>query len=169
MLSAIDLSHDAEPLELLLEFHTRLRSNLRMARVMVDLTDPRVIRSMAHGLRKFLEDELPLHMDDEEQSVEPRLHARNAALDHALALMDAEHTNDMDYVDQMLGICRQLEHDPYSIPKLRSSLHTTAWQLTGRLEAHMIAEETKIFPALQELPIQERRAITHEMRRRRMI
>lgn len=158
-----------EIVDLLLACHGRIRSFAAMAVAVgerTDLTDDDVVDGCARVQRYFSE-ALPLHMEDEEDGVLPRLHGRSPELDAALETMSEEHDAHAVLLRQLLALCASLRVDPRDA-NARAALGPVAKQLLVELEEHLAAEERIVFPAIRELLTSEQQAeMVRELRARR--
>lgn len=159
----------ADLVGLLLECHERIRSFVRMAAEIGrrgDLTHAEVVEGCDACTRYFTQ-AFPLHVEDEEQSVLPRLEGCDAALDAALEEMQAEHESHLPLLASLLEDLRVVKEDP-GAATTRARLHATATQLAEAFERHLSREEQVIFPALRARWTQETEAeAMRELRARR--
>jgi iron-sulfur cluster repair protein YtfE (RIC family) len=155
--------------ELLLECHERIRKFTRMAHELAAAraADPDEIRQVAGQVRRYFVESLPLHVEDEEQDVLPRLTGRDREVDRALADMRAEHAAHGPLVTRLVDLCEQLVRDPRQLAARTDELGGVAGRLTSEFEAHLASEERVIFPALRGLPSSARDEILAAVRRRR--
>ncbi len=158
----------ADPLALLLACHERIDRYLgglaELAR-MQDPEDPRVAPT-AEAVARYLREGLPLHGQDEDLSLAPRLRALgyDPALESALARMEAEHVRMDEGLPDLLALLDAL---PLGEPDLGERLESHHAWLDLLLRDHMAMEEAVIFPKIARLPEAERRAIVVEIRGRR--
>lgn len=149
----------------LADCHARIRAHCAEARALAALApervDPRAVVS-AHSLRAYFGVALPLHAQDEDRSIAPRLGPEAAALTREL---DAQHAR----IEQLT---ERLDHD------WRARAEGTEWRqwtlqrqdteaLVLLLDAHLALEEAELFPRVSALPSAERRVIVGEMMARR--
>lgn len=145
--------------------HGRIRALLPSldALIAADPDDPRA-RATCDAMERYLRDALPLHAQDEDLSLAPRLldTEPDDALVAALDRMEAEH----DAVDAGRRACiaalerwRQ-DGDPAALAEPRRFL-------TELLLPHIEAEERDIFPAMSALPAAELAVMLDELRSRR--
>lgn len=161
-----------DTVDLLLECHARIRHfsalGVRLANAVA--APPSEVAETARQVRRYFEVALPLHVEDEEQSIAPRLVGINAALDDALAAMRDEHALAEPSLAQLVALCSRLGEAPSELGAVQAQLATTARNLTELFDAHLAAEEARIFPALRDhLDDAERTLITGEMRQRREV
>lgn len=158
-----------ELVDLLLECHGKIRQFTALARDAGErpsLSEPEVVDACQRVERYFVE-ALPLHVRDEEESIEPRLSGRSEALDRDLQSMQLEHREHDALVAALVGACRALCATPLDAER-RRELSQAAERLSLAIEPHLELEETRIFPALRELLTAEQRAtISSELRARR--
>lgn len=158
-----------ELVDLLLACHGRIRSFLELAIAIgarEDASNDDVIDASAR-VRRYFADALPLHVEDEEEGVLPRLHGRSAALDAALDRMCVEHDEHRPPLRRLLALCASLpEHAGDA--DARRELGRAASELREVLEPHLREEERVVFEAIRELlSPEDRRAIVAELRARR--
>jgi hemerythrin-like domain-containing protein len=152
----------------LLECHERIRRFTDMAVRLgaAENAGEDDIRSAAGEVRRYFVEALPLHVEDEERSIVPRLEGREPELDAALARMHAEHESHEPLVSSLLSICDELVRTPAS--ELRGRLIPLAADLRRELGLHLEEEEAIILPAIDRLISKEEQAqIVAEMAARR--
>jgi iron-sulfur cluster repair protein YtfE (RIC family) len=154
----------------LLDCHARIRSFTALAERLASATGSSLaeVRDAAEGVHRYFELALPLHAEDEERSILPRLAGRDAAVDRELAAMRREHGEHGDAVARVLTACAVLRRDPAALPRVGASLAEAARGLAAHFEEHLAREERVIFPALRSyLAPAEQDAIRAEMKARR--
>lgn len=160
----------AEIGDLLVECHRRIRKFAAMALRLGEVHEApeHQIADAAHRVRRFFEQALPLHVEDEEQSVLPRLRGRDRTLDEHLQQMSAEHRSHEPLVDPLVATCRLLERSPEHHAARREELFAAASALERELEAHMRQEEELIIPAIARwVEPADRAKMVDELRERR--
>lgn len=170
MLHTIGTKPQGEELvDLLLACHGRIRTFTELAIQIgewADASDADVTGACARVQRYFSE-ALPLHVEDEEEGVLPRLHGRSRELDAALDRMSEEHDRHAAPLRLLLALCASLRANPREAGA-RAAMSAAAHQLRTELEPHLDAEERIVFPAVRALLTHdERRAIVGELRTRR--
>jgi iron-sulfur cluster repair protein YtfE (RIC family) len=116
---------------------------------------------------RYFREALPLHVDDEEQSILPRLQGKSASLDDALAMMHSQHQTHGPTLDALLRALAGVAERPED-QGLRDELRAIASQVVSDFEEHLGLEETIIFPAIAaELSVEARADIMKELRARR--
>lgn len=156
--------------QLLLDCHGRIRHFVALARRLGEADAPTAVevRDSAFRVRRYFGEALPLHVEDEEESVLPRLQGREPSLDDALERMSAEHSEHAPMLAALLHTCRTLESAPERHADLRAALAATATALERLFTAHLEAEEAVVLPAIRDLlPAAEHDAMVHELRARR--
>lgn len=126
------------------------------------------VRDAAARVHRYFAVALPLHAQDEEESILPRLRGADPAVDAELATMRREHAEHGDPVGRLLTACAELQARPGELARLAPSLADAARELQHHFEQHLLREERVIFPAVRrhlDRPTQE--AIQGEMRARR--
>jgi iron-sulfur cluster repair protein YtfE (RIC family) len=81
--------------------------------------------------------------------------------------MHTDHRTQTSAVAELIAQTAALERQPEQHAAIAPGLHALAIQLAMELENHMEFEERTVFPALRELPQQDRDAILAAMRQRR--
>jgi hemerythrin-like domain-containing protein len=125
------------------------------------------VKSAARDVHRYFTEALPRHVEDEEMSILPRLVGRDPDLDAALERMHGEHEEHEAPVSELVSICGQLALE--SEAKVdRERLVALGVELGGAFSAHLLAEETIIFPAIDRwIPSSEQQKILVEMKQRR--
>lgn len=156
---------------LLLECHHRIRTFVRLAEEVgrrVALRKSEVVDACERCARYFRE-AMPLHVEDEEQSVSPRLRGLREEVDGALDTMHAQHGEHEPLVRELLAALEDVRGAPGE-PEGRARLRSRAAALAAQLEPHLYAEEHVLFPAVRSLLTPEVQAeIVLELRARRAL
>ncbi len=154
---------------LLEDCHARIRRFAELAQKLAAARDapPAEVAEAAAGVRRYFAQALPLHVRDEEESIEPRLRGRDAELDAALLTMHAEHLQHGPPLGDLLTLCSELADHPERLAALAPALAGTSAQLGKLFDEHLAREEAVMLPALRQLPSAEQDAIAREMRERR--
>lgn len=128
-----------------------------------DLGDPRVPEAAAQARRYFAEG-LPLHADDEDLSLAPRL---RLAVPASASLMD-DLARDHEAIHACLAtLVIQLDALAQGRQTPHSVLRATVTLLSGLLLPHIEREEAELFPMCAQLSTADRRAISREIVARR--
>lgn len=154
---------------LLVDCHARIRRFTALAGRLTDeqASDPERAEA-AIAVHRYFTVALPLHVDDEEESVVPRLRASAAAeLSFALAEMARQHRALEAILDELVPMWAAIGSAPGSWRGEAATLSSGANALHLGFEDHLALEEKVIFPALASLPPEPRAAIVGEMRARR--
>jgi hypothetical protein len=152
-----------EPAEPFLACHARIRSITELVCRLCDTRDAKEtdIAKTARTVHWYFAMAFPLHTEDEDLSLAPRLLGAPVSreVENAIALQAAQHpiieSITSDVADMALAVAR----DPVSLSSVRQPLGTLAAGLGAVWETHLGLEERVIFPALRELP----RASVQEM------
>ena len=161
---------DDEPITLLTACHTRIRSFTGLALRLGEASGLAAsdVVDAAERVRRYFGEALPLHAQDEEESLAPRLRGRDPALDRALERMAREHLEHGPLLARLIALCVRLEGEPSAHDAVRAELAAVATALSEAMEAHLAAEERDIFPALATaLDPPTRARIASEIRARR--
>jgi len=155
--------------DMLLACHERIRSFTGLAQRLAGATaaSDDEVRELAARIRRYFAEALPLHVQDEEELIVPKLAGTSAALDAALVAMASEHTAHRAACDRMIALCGALELRPEQLAEVAPKLAAVAGELATAFARHLAAEERVIFPALARLPADEREAIAAAIRARR--
>jgi hemerythrin-like domain-containing protein len=159
-----------DAVDLLLECHARIRAFLALARRMGEAGPEQraMLPDAAERVRRYFVEALPLHAEDEEASVLPRLRGRDPALDAELAAMAREHAGHGPPLEALLAACADLGREPARQAELAPAILAAADELGRHFDQHLAREEAVIFPALTRLlTAEERSAMVGEMRARR--
>ena len=161
------------PLDLvdtMLECHARIRSFVEVAKKIGTAREstPSQVASAAADVQRYFRHGLPLHVEDEEKSLIPRLRGRSAELDAALAAMEAEHREHEAPLARLLATMDELMVDPSAHARIATSVTEAAEQLGSAFEHHLGNEERKILPHVRTLLSKsEQSQILAELRARR--
>lgn len=157
--------------DLLGECHQRIRRFIDLARRAASQPDaPRdqVAQACADVERYFVE-ALPLHVADEEESIEPRLRGLSPSVDLALDAMAQQHREHASKLEALLRATVRVRREPHD-ERARGELATATIALETEFEGHLALEENTIFPAIRELLSPEtQESIIVELRRRRRL
>jgi hemerythrin-like domain-containing protein len=156
--------------EVLVDCHQRMRQFTALA---VELAAHRAatadeVREVAAKVHRYFTIALPLHEEDEEASVFPRLLVHAPQLGPCIASLREDHAAHAQHVARLLAVCEQLQAAPERADELRVSLGEEARALSDAWRVHLAAEEGDVFPALRTaLSADDRKAIREEMKERR--
>ncbi len=164
-LGAAPVSDD--PVDALLACHARIRSFSDLAVKLARATDYGLAerREAAGRVVRYFTEAFPKHVDDENESVLPRLRGRSPELDAALDAMAREHDEHLPSVRALVARCERFDAPDGAVDE---ALAAEAAALRAALEAHLAAEEAVILPALRALlTADERAALRSEFAARR--
>lgn len=156
--------------DLLLACHHRIREHLALARRIATAradTPHDSIAAAAARVRSYFGIAFPLHRDDEEVDIFPRLAHRSAEVDAALARLVQDHAQHDQAVTTVVSLCEALEREPSKLAAHAADLARALQALEGELDAHTRLEEAVVFPAIEQMSAQEREEIHACMRKRR--
>ena len=157
-------------MDALLECHDRIRQMIALARAIAGAhARPDTEVSEAAGrVRRYFTDSLARHVEDEEESLLPRLRGRDIMVDAALERMAGEHELHGALLARLVAACADLERRPAELPQLRAELDEVSVRLGDEFAAHLDSEEQIVFPAVRSLLDDDERAqIRAEMHARR--
>jgi hypothetical protein len=161
-----------DPLALLLDCHDRIRSFVATAARIASAPDvaPAQISDAAARVRRYFSVALPLHEQDEEQSIAPRLLRASppAVVVDALGTMTAEHARLHELLAELDVSWSRLCTQPEAIAVLAPRLTAAQLALEVTFDDHLMLEETVVFPSAARLLAPDAlRAIAAEIRARR--
>ena len=171
MLVTLGAKNQKEKLvDLLLECHTRIRHFSKISQklgALRELSTEEITDGCARCLRYFHE-ALPLHVQDEEESLLPRLLViANSELEEALSTMTEEHRGHELLVSRLTTALEGVRGSPLD-PEQRLELWNSANLFSSEIEKHLQLEEALVFPAIDQLLDEEAQgAILLELRSRR--
>lgn len=167
-----DSSSDA--VTLLLGCHARIRHFTRLAvRLAQPNTTVDLIPEAAAGVHRYYTEALPLHEEDENESVYPRLAAAMraaAGADGPVAAANQAMVEQHRVLNRLIAQLLPLWCDAQTHPGAAAASAVPAAQLEQAWETHLALEESVIFPALEQyLGAEDRAAIRQEMVARRKL
>jgi len=169
----INIGPSKEPsdiVDMLLECHERIRLFVGLARQLAEIQDApeEQVRDAAARIRRYFSEGLPLHVADEEESIQPRLCGRRPEVDNAMEAMLQEHKSHESLLEELVHTCGILEAFPGLLSKKREGLGRVAARLEHDLGTHLREEEAVVLPAIRSLLTdEEREAMLEEFRARR--
>ena len=165
------VENPADPIDLLRTCHDRIRRFVRTAirlLLVCDESDDQ-IREAAAALRRYFEIALPLHVDDEELSLLPRLWA-SAKPRELSALNDSvsQHRGLDATLARLMPSWSMAAHDPRRWREIAADAAEDTLELEALFRSHLELEEKLIFPlARSVLSKRELDALAAEIRARR--
>lgn len=154
--------------EVLLDAHIEARQMISIAESLSSGSATSGAKETATTIADHCEWLLPMHCDDEEQSLAPRLRGRHHVVDDALLKMKLQHLSLEAPMARVRLLCMILSRDISRLHALRFELAAAAKDLRERLAEHHALEESIVFPALKRLLYpDELESIQLEMRDRR--
>jgi len=154
----------------LLECHGRIREFISLARRLGEADEAAAaeVADAAARVARYFTVALPLHAQDEEESVAPRLLGLDPFVDAELTVMAREHRDHEPALARLVGACDVLERDPARHAELAGTVVLVAGELERHFAVHLAREEAVIFPAIERLldPAADA-AIVEELRARR--
>lgn len=158
-----------DPVGLLLDCHDRIRHFAGVGKKLAaapDDTDAESIRLAAESLVRYFEKALPLHSEDEDISILPRLGRAGAQCDEARMLREHEELHGL--IGKLVPMWKELAEAPGKLGKLREQLSAPTGQMALLFEEHLRYEDEQVFPKVRAaLNESARRKIFEEMRARR--
>jgi hemerythrin-like domain-containing protein len=150
--------------------HQRLRQFTALAAELAARPDVPFdeVREVAGKIHRYFTVALPLHEEDEERSLFPRLLLRVPELAPHIAALRGDHSAHAEGVGALLAVCQELSRAPERADALRETLGRAAQALAETWSVHLTAEERDVFPAVRALlSPEDRAAIREEMKERR--
>jgi hemerythrin-like domain-containing protein len=156
---------------LLADCHERIRRFSAMALKLAVSTneDPAVLQDAAARVHRYFTVALPLHVEDEELTVLPRLQPKGSeAVVSALRKMHDEHERIEALLTELVPVWDELQRDPSRLPTHQEWLSWASRSFQCLMEEHLVREETVLFPAMRrQLSPEDLEAIRTEMQARR--
>ena len=155
-------------LGLLQACHERIRRFCKLAVELPDAAAPdEQIVDAAESLYKYFGTALPLHAQDEDVSVKPRLLERGFPKS-IFGAITSQHDQLNEELDALLLRWQMIADKPSRRDGMRDKLAEGAQRIERLLHAHIAMEEEKLFPAMEELlTADDDKAIVAEIRQRR--
>lgn len=157
-------------MDLLAACHRRIRHHVVLARRLVEHGADRPlaeVRETAGAICRYFTVAFPLHLEDEDATIAPRLRSAGGEVADALATMIKDHGDHQPAVDRFVALCREIEERPEQLAALRDVLSRATEHLATELATHLELEERVVFPALRALPAEQRDHMLGELRARR--
>lgn len=147
----------------LADCHARIRAHLAEARALASGEGgAEARRASASAVAAYFGRALPLHAEDEDRSIAPRLGSEHHAL---LARLARDHAEADAYLAALLPTW---ERWSAGIDEAVSEAHVAiVTRLADRLEAHLAIEEAELFPAVEALAPELAARVIAEMHARR--
>ncbi len=162
----------SEPDDLLRECHERIRQHMRGAVALAAAREgDAAIAPTAAGVHRYFAVALPLHSQDEDESIGPRLAAAvvQPAYAQSVRNMTGQHVAIHAVLDRLLPMWDRLAHDPAALGALRDTLADDTRRLDALWGEHLALEERVVFPLIARmLDAATRATIVREMRARRV-
>jgi hemerythrin-like domain-containing protein len=139
---------------LLLDCHERIRRFSAMALKLAEArnVEAELIRDAAARVHRYFAVALPLHVEDEEQSIRARLDSvASEALRATLQTMSADHVRIDSLLEELLPIWDELQRDPMCLLQHRERLAKGTHTFEELMSAHLEMEETLLFPSLRQV------------------
>ncbi|MGZ3424198.1 MAG: hemerythrin domain-containing protein [Polyangiales bacterium] len=160
-----------DPVGFFLACHVRIRNFTELACRIADARDvpPAELMEAARTVQWFFAMALPLHAEDEDVSLAPRLlEARvSPEVEHAIALQAAQHPIIESIGADIAEMARAVAQAPDTLSSVRRPLGNLAASLGTVWEVHLGLEERTLFPAMRELPRATNERILAECQARR--
>jgi hypothetical protein len=155
------------PADLLLACHERIRRFSAMARDLATWpgATPADVADAAARVARYFSQALPLHVEDEDRSVAPRLAA--AGLDEALAVMGREHREAEALLAELAPLWDALAREPGRLADLGPATARGGAALVDHMARHLAAEEAVVLPAVRALDPAVQADVVRELRARR--
>ncbi len=172
MLTQLSKRRASDPhdlVDLLSECHRRIRSFIALARQAGWRQDASAdqIAQACVDVERYFTQALPLHVADEEESIEPRLRGLSPTVDEALDVTARQHRQHEPGLTALLRATKLFRSCPHDAA-VRAELAVIAQALEEQFDEHLGIEERVIFPAIRELLSQKAQtSIVAELRRRR--
>lgn len=161
-----------DPIDWLQDCHGRIRQftaiGLRLAEA--EGAPDEEVREAAERLVRYFTIALPLHSEDEERSLAPRLLAKSLPpeVEKAVVGMQREHGPIHALIDELVPHWRKLMDEPSNLAEIAPTLRPLSGRLKEIFDPHLAIEERLVFAVAKErLDPGEVAEIADEMRARR--
>lgn len=163
-----------DPLVLLMDCHRRIRRFTQMALALARAGNepPESIRAGAEAVARYFSEALPLHQQDEDVSLAPRLQksAISCGPSESVDLMTLEHEKIEAVVGILVPMWRAVAENPESLAALQPRMLPHTQVMEQLWERHLPLEEQQVFPLIRTaLSEEQRKEIVREMRARRSL
>ncbi len=161
----------SDAVDLLLECHQRIRAFLALAIRLggARTADAGEVADAASRVHRYFAVALPLHAQDEEVSIAPRLRGLDPALDAELGTMVREHREHERPLGALVEACARLSGEPGRHGELAAAIQAASEDLARRFAEHLAREEQVVFPAVRRLLDRAAdAAVVTEIRQRRL-
>src|SRR4051812_1190058 len=152
----------------LVDCHERIR---KFTQIALELGRPAPVEEVAEAaaaVKRYFTIALPLHADDEDLSLAPRLRVTAPALAELLDKMSAEHAPIHQTIADLDPLWQSVIEEPARQPELAGRLRAPASWLSELFESHLRPEEEIVFPhMIQALAPDAITEILAEIRARR--
>lgn len=158
-------------ISLLTGCHDRIRHFTGIAMRIAQNPDapPAELSDAAASVVRYYTVALPLHEQDENESVYPRLRDAGPPADVAAAndAMLHQHAGLNEVVAELLPLWQEVQRNPAAIASFAAPLRERTLRLEALWQEHLRLEEEIVFPAMQRELAAQLPAIAAEMRARR--
>ena len=153
----------------LLDCHARIREFFTMAMAAGQRSEAgeELIKDAIQRVHRYFTLALPLHVQDEEESISPRMRGISDAVDRALDQMSAEHKTHMKLIDALVSACEVALASENIAKSAKEQVLPAALVANGAMMAHLDLEEGVLFPVLDKLELSVQKQIRLEMKQRR--
>lgn len=136
--------------DLLLACHERIRRFTRLARTIGERDDvpAEEVQAACDQVERYFTVAYPLHMEDEEQTLLPRLRAQAPELGPVLQTVSTQHAEHDQALSALLAALASVRENPADAIR-RRALAAAATTLWGEFAEHLAMEEAIIFPAIR--------------------
>lgn len=164
----LDQPQHRDVVDLLLDAHIEARQIVSMAESLSSGSATSGARETAITIADHVAWLMPMHNEDEDKSLAPRLMGRHHSVDYALDQMKLQHLALAGPMARVRMLCLILAGDISRLHALRFELGAAVKDLRERLAEHHDLEESVVFPALKQLLCtEELESIAAEMLARR--
>lgn len=158
---------------LLLECHDRIRrfSSMAVQLASASASEPELIQDAAQRVHRYFSVAMPLHVEDEDKSIQPRLEKDAPEMIIALLQkMNREHERIDAILVELLPVWDELRRDPSHLGEHRNWLQAATRSFESLMMQHLEMEEIALFPLMRRLWNAETQAlVVKEMRARRQV
>src|ERR1022692_2912393 len=151
-LTSLQPKSPEDAVDLLVGCHQRIRHftgvAVKLAHAQGATTEE--IAQAAAGVHRYYSVSLPLHEADEDQTLQPRLHAvADDHVRHALLAMGDQHQAIDELIERLLPLLVLARNNPDTLAEVGGEMCSITKALDEIFRAHLQMEEEVIFPAIR--------------------
>lgn len=149
--------------------HTKIRTHIDLASRLAggQAASDEEVRQTAARVVRYFKQGLPVHVRDEEDSLDPRLRALSPNLAQTLDEMTRMHASHEPILAELITIAERIENAPQGREELSPLLGRLLATFGPEMERHLLLEERELLPAVGHLGPSVEAVIRQEIAGRR--